>query len=95
MVCENNNIYYLTISVDQEFGCGSLGCFWHGVYHEVTVKMLVELLSLQESTGAGGFTSKISHWKVKASILRHVVPLYRRFACSHSMSIVSGFPHSE
>ena len=41
------NIYYLTISVGQEFEYVFVGWFWLRVTHEVTVKMSVGLQAVK------------------------------------------------
>lgn len=33
------NIHFLRVSVGEEFESGLLGCFWLGIFHELSVKM--------------------------------------------------------
>lgn len=55
---KTTNLYYVTVSVGQEF-CGGLAVWlWLKVSHEVAVQMSVWKL------GAGGSTSKLSHMVV-------------------------------
>lgn len=55
---KTTNLYYVTVSVGQEF-CGGLAVWlWLKVSHEVAVKISIWKL------GAGGSTSKLSHMAV-------------------------------
>ena len=59
---KTTNIYYLTVSVEQEFRTGLASCFWLRISHEVADKKLARPVAPVDSRiGVQGSNSKMSH----------------------------------
>ena len=55
------NIYYLTVSVGQEFVHSLARCLWLKVFYEVTVKLSARVATSSEGSTEEGSTSELTH----------------------------------